>query len=57
MVGTVTRWGEQVVIRQSTPVPWLPQHPQWIRTMLDAASWAAIDVVRVARDGSIERPE
>jgi hypothetical protein len=56
MAGAVTRWGKQIVIRQSVPLPFVPDHAQWVVTTIDAASWAALDVVRLARGGALERP-
>jgi hypothetical protein len=56
LAGAVTRWGEQIVVRQSVPIRFVPDHPQWVPTIVDAASWAALDVVRLARGGPLERP-
>jgi hypothetical protein len=55
LAGSVTRWGNALVIRQSIPLPFLPTHPQWVPTVIDAASFAALDVVRIAKGGPVER--
>ena len=51
-----TTWGAQVVVRHSTPTVWIPDHPQWAKFVLDAASWACMDVVRILEGGPVDRP-
>ncbi len=52
----VTVWRTQVVVRHSTPIVWIPDHPQWAKFILDAASWTCMDVVRILGGGPVDRP-
>jgi len=55
-LSAATVWGPQVVVRHCTPILWIPDHPQWAKVVLDAASWASMDVVRILEGGPITRP-
>jgi hypothetical protein len=55
LVGAVTRWNEKLVVRQSIPAAWIPAHAQWPKFVLDAASWACIDIARIGKGGPVAR--